>query len=345
MATDFDISVIVPVFNGADTLADCLASIRKSERVNIELIVIDDGSCDDSVSIAHQYADIVLEHGTNMGRHEGRCNGWHRATANTVVNIDQDVTIKPETLRVIANVLRDEPDVCAVTGRLASDHPREEFFSEYKNIYMNHMFDHLAGDVTFLYGSIFAIRKTAFEQFDLAGVDFAAHDTAWGIQISSRGGTIRFLKDLEVTHLKRYSFASLVANDFHIPFCWAEIYVAFGKWRELLPAIRSKAGFAHASIRQLGTLFISAVLMLALVAVLAFPGGISVAVLLALTVLWAWLSWPFFSFIRKRKGRRFAIGAVLFSIVDNLVMGMGALFGLVKFGITRTREPANQASA
>ncbi|MGD9560507.1 MAG: glycosyltransferase family 2 protein, partial [Oscillospiraceae bacterium] len=43
------VSVIVPVYNAASNLATCLGSIRRQRYRNLEIVVVNDGSCDESM--------------------------------------------------------------------------------------------------------------------------------------------------------------------------------------------------------------------------------------------------------------------------------------------------------
>lgn len=51
------VSIIVPVYNDADTLKECLASLQQQSYQNIEIIIVNDGSTDDSFAIMTQFAD------------------------------------------------------------------------------------------------------------------------------------------------------------------------------------------------------------------------------------------------------------------------------------------------
>ena len=52
------ISVIVPVYNGADRLSVCLKSISRQTYKNFEMIIIDDGSTDDTLAICKCWASL-----------------------------------------------------------------------------------------------------------------------------------------------------------------------------------------------------------------------------------------------------------------------------------------------
>jgi glycosyltransferase involved in cell wall biosynthesis len=322
-ATSPRISVIVPGFDGSAVIDDCLRSIRASSFGDYELIVVDDGSSDDTAQIAKRYADIVVELPENRGRHVARCAAIEKARGEIVVHIDQDVVIRPDALEVIDRYFAEHPDVAAITGILSLEHPNPDFYSQYKNIYMHEVFRNLPDFVEFLYGSLFALRREAFYAYGLQEVGFEAHDTAWGQRISTSGGRIVLLKDLEVIHLKRYSFVSLLKNDFAIPYHWGVIFVAFKRWRGLL---RRTVGFAHASKRQMAGLVLAYASVAALLCALAWPPSIAIA--LVLVAVWGVTHGRFLSFVASEKGWAFAWRAAALTFLDNVVMGLGALSGV-----------------
>ena len=51
-----DLSIIIPVYNAAKFIARCIESIINLNLINVEVILIDDGSTDDSGSICDEYA-------------------------------------------------------------------------------------------------------------------------------------------------------------------------------------------------------------------------------------------------------------------------------------------------
>ena len=73
------ISIIVPVYNVKDYLDECINSILCQTHKDIELILIDDGSCDGSEKICDQYAEIdnriCVIHKKNEGVSKARNEG------------------------------------------------------------------------------------------------------------------------------------------------------------------------------------------------------------------------------------------------------------------------------
>ncbi len=101
------VTVVVPTRNSAGTLDGCLRSIRTQEGIEIELIVVDNSSTDDTLAIATEHADIVISQGPE--RCAQRNAGADAASHDVVIFIDSDMELQPQ--------------VCAqAAAALAADH-------------------------------------------------------------------------------------------------------------------------------------------------------------------------------------------------------------------------------
>ena len=96
-------SVIVPVFNGAETLASCLAALSGQDypRGQFEVIVVNDGSTDDSAAIAAGCGVRLIDLGANRGRIAARNAGAEAARFDTLVFNDAAVIPGPELLAAV----------------------------------------------------------------------------------------------------------------------------------------------------------------------------------------------------------------------------------------------------
>lgn len=114
-----DLSVVIPVHNGARTLADTLESLRRQSVPAQEILVIDDGSTDESVRIArsHPAGARVIELGTNQGVAFARNTGLLEARSERVAFLDQDDLWLPTRAARLQAVFADHPDLqVLVTG-------------------------------------------------------------------------------------------------------------------------------------------------------------------------------------------------------------------------------------
>lgn len=101
MSSTASVTVIVTTKNSARTLAKCLQSIKQQSYKNIELVVVDNFSTDDTPAIAKQYADKFYQKGPE--RCTQRNFGAAQSTGYYVVFIDSDMYLSP---RVIADCLQ-----------------------------------------------------------------------------------------------------------------------------------------------------------------------------------------------------------------------------------------------
>jgi O-antigen biosynthesis protein len=100
------ISVVVCSFNGSRTIGECLEAIGEIRYPAFEVIVVDDGSTDDTAAIAAQY-DATLIRTQNHGLSHARNVGWQAAKGEIIAYIDDDAYPDPDWLTYIAATFRD----------------------------------------------------------------------------------------------------------------------------------------------------------------------------------------------------------------------------------------------
>ena len=121
------ISVIVPVYNSANSLAECIDSLLGQTATDIEIILVDDGSTDDSSSIFAQYrslhADkIKVVRQPNAGQSAARNTGLRLASGKYIAFCDADDAYAPHALEKLAQQLESNPQCdIAVAGYINAD--------------------------------------------------------------------------------------------------------------------------------------------------------------------------------------------------------------------------------
>ena len=105
------ITVIVPVYNVEDYLDKCLDSVIKQTYKNIEIIVVNDGSTDNSGEICQEYAQkdnrIIYVEQENGGLSDARNAGLERMTGSYVTFVDSDDWIEQDYVEVLYNKLTE----------------------------------------------------------------------------------------------------------------------------------------------------------------------------------------------------------------------------------------------
>ena len=87
-------SIIIPAYNVADYLENCVESILKQTYDNYEIIIVDDGSTDETGKVADellkQSKQINVVHQSNGGASKARNTGMKRSTGDYILFLDGD---------------------------------------------------------------------------------------------------------------------------------------------------------------------------------------------------------------------------------------------------------------
>ena len=91
------ISVVIPAYNHASSLARCLESLFAQEDVQVEIIVVNDGSTDGTRAVLLPFQDrITTVHQENAGANVARNRGAKRAHGAFLLFVDADATLNEE---------------------------------------------------------------------------------------------------------------------------------------------------------------------------------------------------------------------------------------------------------
>ena len=114
------VSIIVPCYNQADFLKECLDSVMVQTFQDFEVIVVDDGSTDPkSIQVLKtlEYPKTRIIHQKNMGLVGARNTGISQAKGEYIFPLDSDDKISPITLEKAVDVLNKNPKVGIVSGK------------------------------------------------------------------------------------------------------------------------------------------------------------------------------------------------------------------------------------
>ena len=106
------LSIIIPLYNKAKVIKDTLDSIFMQEYEDYEIVIVDDGSTDESVSVVNEYEDtrIKLFQKENRGVSHTRNYGVKQSKSDWLFFLDADDTLFPGALRLYLDLLVDYPN-------------------------------------------------------------------------------------------------------------------------------------------------------------------------------------------------------------------------------------------
>jgi GT2 family glycosyltransferase len=210
------LSVIVPVYNGASFLRASLAALAGSSHRDYELLVVDDGSTDESAAVASAAGATVLTLAERGGPARARNHAARVATGDVLVFIDADVCVHADTLARIDAHLRANPETVAVMGSYDDSPADPGFVSQYKNLFHHYIHQHSRQRAWTFWAGCGAIRRDVFlaaggfdDRYDRPCIE----DIELGARLAAQGQRIDLDPAIQAKHLKRWTLRNLIRTD------------------------------------------------------------------------------------------------------------------------------------
>lgn len=151
------LSIIVPMYNAENTVSECIESILNQEFREYELILVDDGSTDDTLKICKTYAEkdqriIIVPLEKNMGLINARKTGVEIAKAEYIGFVDSDDWIERDMYSNLINI-QEKFDCDLISSGIYRDYIEEKYTSELVDNFQEGMYSNIPRDIygTMLY--------------------------------------------------------------------------------------------------------------------------------------------------------------------------------------------------
>jgi GT2 family glycosyltransferase len=226
------LSAIVPATNAPPTLDRVLEAIQAAAEPPEEVIVVREGG----------------------GPADARNRGAAGATGDVLVFVDADVVPHADAFRRIRQAFDGDPGLDALFGSYDDRPDAPGLVSAFRNLLHHHVHQQGAGAATTFWAGLGAIRRDVFaaaggfdaERYPVPSVE----DIDLGARLTAAGRRIELDPDVQGTHLKAWSLASMVESDFrHRGVPWVELLLRHRTgsaalnlgWRHRLSALASVA--------------------------------------------------------------------------------------------------------
>jgi glycosyltransferase involved in cell wall biosynthesis len=111
------VSIIIPCYNQGRFLGEAIASALHQSYPQVEVIVIDDGSTDNTSEVIDRFPEVHQIHQENQGVAEARNSGIRASTGRYLVFLDSDDRLLPQAIEIGVKLLQDRRDCAMVFGR------------------------------------------------------------------------------------------------------------------------------------------------------------------------------------------------------------------------------------
>ncbi len=325
------VSVIVPVHNGGDSFRCCLSSIQSYLSPDVEVIITVDGGTDESLVLARHFAQTfrakVLHSPVATGPAHARNLGAQAASGEILFFVDADVTLHADTVSQITSIFEREPDLAALIGSYDDEPGASNFLSQYKNLF--HHYTHQTGSesASTFWGACGAIRRDIF--FKLGGFDEAyrfpsVEDIELGYRLKRSGYRILLCKAIQVKHLKRWQWLSLLR---------AEIFYRAIPWTELIWRDRAFVNDLNLKVSARLSLLLTYAMLIAAIAAIWWTNSLILAIGFGLVLLI--LNRPVYQFFGQKRGFWFACCVIPWHWLYFFYSGIAFAIGTVRYHLIK----------
>jgi len=110
------VSVVIPCYNHAHFLEQAIESVLTQSYRDFEIIVVDDGSTDDTAEVVRKYSPVCYIYQENSGLSAARNTGLRHSRGEFLVFLDADDRLLPDALETGVRCMREHPECAFVSG-------------------------------------------------------------------------------------------------------------------------------------------------------------------------------------------------------------------------------------
>lgn len=203
------VSIIIPTFNGSARIGSCLnALMSQVAGRNAEILVVNDGSTDDTARVVENYPGVRLISQANSGPAAARNHGAEEARGEIILFTDDDCVPTPNWLDAMLESFKD-PEVVGAKGIYRTH--QKGLVARFVQIEYEDKYRLMAGlsSIDFIDTYSAAFRRDRF--LEMTGYDTSfpvacAEDIELSYRMSARGWKMKFVPDAIVYHTHPDSF-------------------------------------------------------------------------------------------------------------------------------------------
>lgn len=207
------VSLYIPCYNAARFINRSIEAALNQTKPPSEIIIVDDGSSDNTVAIAKRHPVLIVHHEGNKGLAAARNTGVQAARNELVASIDADCVPKSDWLERLLDCMTDEM-VAGAGGQLVELN-RAALPDLWRSVHMKQSHgDELIVNAPFIYGHGTVFRKSALEKVGLYNEKLRtnAEDCYISERLKSAGFRIVYQPAAITEHLRTDKLPSLMRS-------------------------------------------------------------------------------------------------------------------------------------
>ena len=225
------VSVVIPCYNAAATIGRLLRQLdaQTLPTAQREIIIIDDGSTDDTVALIEQHGGVELLRQDRRGPGVGRNRGMAQARGELILFIDSDLEVAPDLLEQHLQYHTRHPDVAATGGSVEAPGKLPLFswvladhFASWFNVHPDYRYPKRP---EYLPGLNFCIKHAVVDNYQLTwpdGIHHTGEDVVFCYEMRRQNLRIKFVPEAVVRHHDRTTLEAYARHmfrwGFHAPY-------------------------------------------------------------------------------------------------------------------------------
>lgn len=321
------LSVIVPVHNGEQYLEKGLSAIFSSDYPNYEVIVVNDGSTDNSLAVAKKFQCSVVDFKKSRGAASARNAGAETARGDILVFFDADIVIESDTLSKFA-AAHNNPEIKVCQSQIFPKSVNRGFSRDLIAAIWNYQIVLMAPHPTFLSTMSCSIEKKVFDEIGRFNTQFKSaggEEFEIGQVLRQHGYKIHLDQSIHVHHHFQ-SFWPRCRTLFKRSYAYSALI--FGKNLKLNKGNGTTAQGVNSAISVAG------IVTLGVSPIFSFLLFLLAALILTQLAIDA----KMYAHIAKTRGKLFSIASVPIIYAWYLAMGFGATHAVTSHYWKKTKR-------
>jgi len=214
------ISVVIPNYNAGSTIGKCLEAVLLSKYDHFEVIVVDDGSSDNSIEIINAFPCKLIQLYKHAGASRARNTGARESAGDIIFFIDADCIVAEDTLSLVHKAM-SVPEADVIGGSYTPLPYDSNFFSIFQSVFINYS-ELKRKEPDYIASHSMAIEKRIFEKSGGFPEQFLPiiEDVELSHRLRRAGYKLQMAPEILVRHIFNFTFWNSLRNAFRKSRYW-----------------------------------------------------------------------------------------------------------------------------
>jgi len=243
------VSLYIPCFNAEKTISTCLDAVFKQARQPEEVIIVDDGSGDNTLKIASAYPVRVIRHEDNLGLAVARNTAINNTSSDLVASLDADCQPDREWLAFLINRI-SASDIAGAGGKLTEE--ASSVFDLWRAEHMKQHWEEESKNPPFLFGSNTVFKRSALLEAGLYNEKLRNNyeDVDICERLVLKGYRFVYEPKAVAHHLKNDNFGSLLNTYWQWNFAYSQKQGFYSDKERFFSKIKDNIGLANRYLEE-----------------------------------------------------------------------------------------------